>query len=102
MIAERPTPIDAAEQVAALPRRTAHAAYALLAYARDYPYGPHRASEVVSYDSEAVSAQATGRALASAMHRGLADRWGEGLWTPTVHAGDLRQALEDRFLRETE
>ena len=98
----RPTPPDAAEQVAALPRRVAHATYALLARTRDYPYGPHRAPVVVHYDIEAPSARSTADALRRAMSRGLVDRWGPGLWTPTLLAQDLRGALEDRFLADTE
>lgn len=41
------TPPDAAEQVAALPRRTAHAVFALLETQRQDGYGPFLASEVV-------------------------------------------------------
>ncbi len=93
-------PPDAAEQVAALPRRTAHAAYALIACCAD-DKGPVRASDVVLYDREAVSAVSTGCALASALRHGLADRWAPGIWVPSLHAMDLRNDLEDRFLAET-
>lgn len=99
---EPPTPADADEQVAALPRRTAHAVFALLETQRQEGYGPFKASEIVVYDSEAISAVSTGRALFHALSLGLADRWGVGLWTPTNHATLLREALEQRFLRETE
>lgn len=97
----RPVPADAAEQVAALPRRTAHAAYALHAWIRDYT-GPARASEVVLYDKEALDVRSTARALGAAKKLGLVDYWGAGLWTMTPHGGDLAGALEDRFLAETE
>lgn len=97
----RPVPADAAEQVAALPRRTAHAAYALYAWINDN-MGPARTSEVVVYDKEALDARSTGRALAAAKRVGLVDYWGSGLWTLTPHGRDLAGALEDRFLRETE
>lgn len=99
---EHSTPADAAEQVAALPRRTAHAVFALLEAQRQDGYGPFKASEVVIYDSEARSAVSTGRALFHAMSLRLADRWGVGLWSPTLQATLLREALEERFLRETE
>ncbi len=97
----RPVPDDAAEQVAALPRRAAHATYALHAWIRDY-IGPAKASEVVIYDVEALDSRSTGRALAAAQKLGLVERWGAGLWTMTLHGGDLAGALEDRFLAETE
>lgn len=101
-LSTRQTPPDAAEQVAALPRRTAHAAHALLATTRELGYGPLLASEIIVHDSEATSSHATGSALASACRYGLADRWGMGLWSPSTHARDLEAALEDRYLSDTE
>jgi hypothetical protein len=99
----RERPVDAAEQVAALPRRVAHATYALLAWGRDHPYGPHRPGDVVLYDAEAPSASSTSGALCRAMrNHGLVDRWGRGLFTPTLLGQDLFPALEARFLAETE
>lgn len=95
------TPPDAAEQVAAFPRRTAHAVFALLEAQRQDGYGPFKASEIVTYDSEAISAVATGRALFHGLKLGLTDRWGVGLWSPTIHATLLREALEERFLEDT-
>jgi hypothetical protein len=96
-------PADAAEQVAALPRRIAHATYALLAWDRDHPYGPHRTGDVVLYDPEAPSASSTSHALLRAMRdHSLVDRWGIGLFTPTNTGRLLFAALEDRFLAETE
>ncbi len=97
----RPTPPDAAEQVAALPRRTAHAAHALLACCADMR-GPAKVNEVIMYDAEALSTRATAAALSGARRARLADYWGRGVWVPTIHAHDLRAALEDRFLADTE
>lgn len=97
--ANRRTPPDAAEQVARLSRRTAHAAFALLEASRELNM-PVKASEVIIYDVEALSTQSTGRALSAARRSRLADNWG-GVWTPTLHAHDLRGALEDRFLADT-
>lgn len=97
----RTTPADAAEQVAALPRRTAHVAHALLTTIRE-DGGPVKASEVVVYDAEALSVNSTASALQSARRHGLAEYWGEGIWTASLHASDLRDALEDRFLADTE
>lgn len=97
--------MTAALDVSALPRRTAHAVHALLAIRNDPslgPYGPFKASEVVLYDSEALSARSTGRALAHALRLGLADRWGPGLWVATNFALDHRSALEERYLADTE
>lgn len=96
------TPADAAEQVAKMPRRVAHATFAILVLQHDGNYGPHKASEIVVYDAEALSAVSTGRALAHALKLGLVDRWGTGLWSPTNHAQLLYPALEDRFYADTE
>jgi hypothetical protein len=101
----RPTPPDAAEQVAALSRRTAHAVYALHAYIRENT-GPAYANEVVLFDREAISTQATATSLANAEKLGLVEKWPSpgvsSLWTMTPHGGDLSGALEDRFLADTE
>jgi len=98
--ANRPTPPDAADRVAALTRRVAHATFALLETNRELGM-PVKASEVVMYDAEALSVVATGRALSAARRRGLAENWG-GVWTPSLLALDLRKALEDRFLTDTD
>lgn len=100
-LVERPTPKDAAEQVVALPRRTAHAAHALLTTIRE-DGGPVKASEVVVYDSEALGVNSTASALQSARRHGLAEYWGQGVWAASLRASDLRRALEDRFLADTE
>lgn len=101
-IVVRPTPPDAAEQVAALPRRVAHVVYAVQAISHDLGNGPWRASEIITYDPEALTVASTSGALRRALARGLVDRWGHGIWTTTPHADDLRDALESRFLSETE
>lgn len=89
------------EVVAELPRRTAHALYALLAYARDKQVtGPFYAHEIVFYDPEATSTRSTGRALGYALKLGLVDRYGEGLWWATNKTHTLRRALEERVLAE--
>lgn len=98
----RETPRDAAEQVAALPRRVAHAAHALLA-TTDEIGGPAVVAEIVVHDREALNVQSTSAALGRACHKhGLAENWGSGVWTPSLRARDLRGALEDRFLADTE
>jgi len=96
------TPPDAAKQVAALPRRTAHAAYACFA-AREAGglIGPVTAREVLTHDKESLSIQSTARALASAQRRGLVQCWG-GVWSALPAAYALRSALEDRFLADTD
>lgn len=94
-----------AEFVETLPRRVAHAAHALLAVRDDVnigPYGPFKASEVVLYDSEALTAGATYQALRRGMKYGLTLWVGRGLWTATNLALDNARALEDRYLRDTD
>lgn len=86
--------------VAALPRRTAHALYALTACARSmHGSGPFFASEIVLYDPEAVSALATGAGLAHARKHGLADNTA-GLWWATSLGNSLWRHLEARVLDE--
>lgn len=90
----------------ALPRRVAHATFALVfrpLMAHDY--GPFTAAEVCEFDGpEAYTPQHTGAALREAAKLGLAMYIpsGGGLWTATNYALDNKQALEDRFLRDTE
>jgi hypothetical protein len=86
--------------VESLPRRTAHAAYALVAAARDY-HGPPTAYEVCLYDPEALSVRSTGQALRNCARLGLCFNT-KGIWWPTNDAYELHSALENRFLRETE
>jgi hypothetical protein len=62
---------------------------------------PVTAAEAMLYDPEAMSPQSTGQALANAQRLGLAVQAAR-YWVPTGAALDLRSALEDRFLRETE
>lgn len=95
------TPADADEQVAALPRRTAHAAYAIFAAreAAGLP-GPVTAREVLIQDKESLSVQSTAAALASAQRHRLVQCWG-GVWSALPAAYALRNALEDRFLADT-
>lgn len=95
----RKTPNDAAEQVAALPRRAAHAAYALIACS-EFMNGPVTAAEVVVWDSESPSSSATRSALQTAQRYGLAEQHARAIWIPSFHARDLKTALEDRFLTE--
>jgi hypothetical protein len=83
-----------------LPRRTAHAAHALLCATRELSM-PATAAEVVLYDEEALSARCTGAALREAARRGLAVRAGR-YWVPTFAAMEMRGILEERFLRDTE
>lgn len=86
--------------VAEMPRRTAHAAYALVTAERELAM-PVKAREVVIYDAEALSAQSTGRALHDASKRGLCVRVPGGLWVATNAAHDLYSRLEERFLDDT-
>lgn len=87
--------------VADLPRRVAHATYALLYATREEKMPPY-AREVVLYDPEALSAQETGTALHQASRYGLTVRAPGGLWLAREAAHELEAALEERFLRETD
>lgn len=87
-----------------LPRRVAHAVHALMEVRNDVsvgPYGPFKASEVVLYDDEALSARSTAAALSHAERLGLAINI-RGYWTATVLALDHCRAFEERYMRETE
>lgn len=91
--------------VNALPRRVAHAVHALMEVRNDVtvgPYGHFKASEVVLYDSEALTARHTGTALREAQKLGLAAYIGRGLWTATNLALENRAAFEERYIRETD
>ena len=94
-----PTP---QEVVAGLPRRTATRRYVLLEVEHDPSLegGPFLASQVVVYDEEALTARSTAAALRAAQRLGLAVCAG-GYWTPTFRGYDLRGALEERYLEET-
>lgn len=91
---ERPTLVDF------LPRRTAHATYALLEAAREHAT-PVTAAEVMIYDSEAVNPRGTAAALREAARRGLAVYLPPAYWTPTGWARKLQDRLEDRYIRDT-
>lgn len=89
----------------ALPRRVAHAVHALMEVRNDVtvgPYGPFKASEIVLYDGEALTARHTARALREAQRHGLAFYVGHGLWTATHLALDNCRAFEERYLADTE
>lgn len=96
----RRTPADAAEQVAGLPRRTAHALHALIVAEKELQM-PVTAAEVAVYDLESFSAKGTGQALSSCCKRKLAVKAGK-LWICTPAGRDLTAQLEERFLRETD
>ncbi|HET7455429.1 MAG TPA: hypothetical protein VFJ76_07910 [Solirubrobacterales bacterium] len=87
------------ELVKKLPRRVAHAAFAVLeATAQGVPATP---SEAILFDQESPSLAAFCSALRRAIDRGLVDRWGRGVYVPTMRAHDLRTLLEDRYLADT-
>jgi hypothetical protein len=98
----RETPDDAVEQVAALPRRVAHAVHALQALHEDGVMGPWRPCEIIVRDVESLSIASTCGALKRAMALGLVGKWGRGLYSTSPLAGDLKEAIEDRFLADTE
>jgi hypothetical protein len=93
--------------VAALPRRTAHAVSALMQAANIMEgngAGPFTAAEVCVYDSEAMSVRHTAAALRAGQRAGLCVYipGGEGYWTPTNAALDQKREFEERFCDETE
>lgn len=81
-----------------LPRRVAQVVHALLEATTQAQGGPLKAIEVMIYDRDAVTVQATTTALTSAMRHRLADRAGPGLWMPTNSAWEMRRALEHYVL----
>lgn len=86
------------------PRRVAHAVHALMEVRNDVnigPYGPFKASEIVLYDAEALSARSTAAALREAQKFGLAFYVGHGLWTASHFALDRCRDFEERYLRDT-
>lgn len=91
--------------VASLPRRTAHALYALVYLPKlepHNPYGPYTAREVQLYDSEAITARQTAAGLRDGQQRGLCVCVpGRGLWVATNAAHELGRALEARYLADT-
>jgi hypothetical protein len=89
--------------VAGLSRRVAHAAYALLA-AIDEHGGPVYSREVAVRDPEAPNARSTTTALMHAERSGLAAAAGPVpvVWIATPLCHELKGALEDRFLTDTQ
>jgi hypothetical protein len=88
---------DARSIVGRLPRRVAHAVHALLEAGGSMPL---KASEIVTYDAEALSEKSTAAALREARRHGLVDGV-HGLWVPLESAYELRDQLERRFLADT-
>jgi hypothetical protein len=82
-----------------LPRRTAHALYALLCASTEQN-APPTAAEACIYDEEAPNAQGTGQALRNGHRLGLCFNT-RGFWWPQPALYDLRTELEARFLRDT-
>lgn len=101
-----PEVVTSADEVVRLPRRVAHVAHALMmAWEEAGGSAPVTAAEVCIYDSEALSVQGTGRALACARKLRLADSAPGGplgvmLWWPADGAWKIRRALEARVLAE--
>lgn len=95
-----------ADQVVRLPRRVARVTHALMTTWTDAGgSAPVTAAEVCVYDSEALSVQSTGTALAYARKLRLADSAPGGpdgvrLWWPSDGAWELRRSLEERVLAE--
>lgn len=105
MIPERPSmeQAEAVRHVALLPPRVAHVTAALQMTCDERGGGPVRPKEIILYDWEALTVKTTCAALHRAMHRyALVDRWGRGLYVPTVLAGDLKDALEARYLVDSD
>lgn len=82
-----------------LPRRTAHAVYALMTASKTLNM-PVTTVEVLLYDEESLSVGSTGQALSHARRKHLAAYTGK-YWVPTFFALDHRKEFEDRYLRDT-
>lgn len=91
----------AIEYVEGLPRRTAHALHGLLEWCHNNPNMPPTSAEAQLYDGEALSARQTAAGLRHAHRLGLVAFTG-CYWCPMNGAYELRSALEDRYLRETD
>lgn len=91
--------------VTRLPRRTAHAAHALIVASNTLQM-PVTAVEVMVYDEEALTLMSTTAALTHARRAGLAQysgRYGSGrYWYPSFTALDVQHQLEDRYLNDTQ
>lgn len=105
MSRQRQRDLIAEAEVASLPRRTAHALYALLAIGEDNTRELTRqmptSAEVLLYDPESLSARSTGAALTHAARLGLCG-YVRPYWMATGRAHALRSELEERCLREQE
>lgn len=89
---------EASAEVAALPRRAAHATHALLV-AWLQINGPVKTSEVLTYDEESLSVGQTHSALRTAAKHSLVAFTGQ-YWIARERAHELKRALEDRYLAE--
>jgi hypothetical protein len=85
-------------RVGDLTPRVAQAVHALLETLAHTRGVPVTAAEVMIYDGQALTVQATAAALAAALRLGLTDRAGTGLWMAANQAREMRRALEDRVL----
>lgn len=94
--------MDAALRVGTMPRRVAHVTHALQIAVDERNGGPVRPSEVMIYDREALTLGSTCSALRRAIDHGLVDRGARGLYFATTKAGDLKLALEQRYLAEAD
>jgi hypothetical protein len=86
--------------VEGLPRRTAHALHGLLESSGQLNM-PVTAAEAQVYDGEAYTARQTAAGLRHAHRLGLVAYTGR-YWCPLNGAYDLRRALEDRYLCDTD
>lgn len=93
---------EAVAYVEALPRRTAHALHGLIVAVTEQ-VSPVTSREVQIYDGEAVSVGETAAGLRHAQKLDLCYFDGRYWWTGHPWKGmDYREALEDRYLRETD
>lgn len=89
------------DEVARMPQRMAHALHALVAATTVHPPMPRTAAEVCIHDS-GWGPLSTGAALREAARRGYCVRTSGGYWVAANRALELRAALEDRYLAETD
>ena len=83
-------------QAQELSPRIAAVVHALLETLTQLGGGPVTAAQVMTYDHDALTVQATGGALAAAARQNLAQQLGPGLWTATDRAWEMRRPLEER------
>jgi hypothetical protein len=91
---------DGQREVEQLPRRTAHALHGLIVASKELNM-PVTAAEAQVYDEEALTARHTAAGLRHAHRLGLVG-YAVPYWIPSNAALELRAAIEDRYLRETE